>query len=267
MTTASTIFSTAEVSRVAARLWEAERTRVPIPPLSEDPRWTLAGAYAIQQEYIKLKNAGGARRRGRKVGLTSAAMQKMLGVDQPDWGVLLPSMDLSGRTTCSMQQLIQPKIEPEIAFRMHRELRGPGVTLVEALAAIDRVYPSLEIIDSRIADWKIGLVDTVADNASSALFLLGGEGIPVDALDLAALGVTFEKNDEVVATGAGSAVLGHPGAPLAWLANTLAPYGECIEAGEIVMPGALVGAVGVRPGDRVRARFGGLGTIEIEFTE
>ncbi|MCI0622093.1 MAG: fumarylacetoacetate hydrolase family protein [Acidobacteria bacterium] len=255
----------AEHEKIADLLWQAEQQRRPIAPISTDPHWTVTDAYSIQRAYLDRKG-NQQKRAGHKVGLTSIAMQRLLNVNEPDWGVLLSSMDLSGTTSCARHTMIQPKIEPEIAFRMKRDLKGPGVTLVDALAAIDRAYPALEIIDSRIADWKIQLVDTVADNASSAYFTVAGEGVPVHDLDLVSLGMMFSKNGEVVATGAGSAVLGHPAAAVAWLANTLGEFGEALHAGDLVLPGALVAAANVAPGDTFSANFSGLGAVSISFS-
>ena len=250
----------------AAALREAERTRVPIAPLTEtDPGLTVADAYAIQTANIGRRVLAGQLVRGRKVGLSSKAMQDQLGVDEPDFGVLLHDMFVEDGDDVPSGALLQPRVEAEIAFALARDLAGPGVTASMALAAVAGVLPSLEIIDSRVKDWKIKLVDTIADNASSARVVLGGRLTPVAAVDLRLVGVALYRNGELAETGAGAAVLGNPVRCLAWLANKLAGFGARLAAGDVVIPGALHRAVPVAAGDVVRAEFAHLGTVTTRF--
>jgi 2-keto-4-pentenoate hydratase len=197
--------------------------------------------------------------------LTSLAMQEQLGVDQPDFGHLLDSMVLDASERISLDRFISPRIEPEISFVLRHELRGPGLTLDEVAAAVDHAVISLEIIDSRIADWRITLSDTIADNASSGALVLGTGRIDIDAVDLAAAQVTLGHNGATVANGVGAAVLGHPLNGLLWVANMLGSLGQGLEAGSIVMAGSVTKAIAIGPGDTVVADFGSLGTLTTRF--
>lgn len=246
---------------IARSLRDAELAASPIPPL--DGGLTLTDAYAIQRHGRELRLVVGERLVGRKIGLTSVAMQEMLGVDQPDYGCLFETMVLRDGATVSAERLIAPRVEAEIAFVLDRALAGPGVTRDDVLAATSEVLPAIEIIDSRIADWKITIVDTIADNASSAMAVIG-EARPLDGLDLAAIEMTLSAGG-ATETGRGDAVLGHPAEPVAWLANTLAEHGERLEAGDLVLPGALGRAVPVAAGDEARADLGPLGVVTARF--
>ena len=226
---------------------------------------TVADAYAVQLANIDLRRSAGDRVLGRKIGLTSLAMQTQLGVDQPDYGHLLASMGVANGGAVTTAELIAPRIELEIAFLLGRTLEGPGVTVADALAATEAVFPSLEIIDSRIADWKIGLVDTVADNASSGRFVLPSRLTPARDLDLRLVGGIMEINGVLTSWSCGAAALGDPAACLAWLANALAAYGGRLEAGDIVLSGALDKSMPVKPGDVVRAEFDRLGSASVRF--
>jgi 2-keto-4-pentenoate hydratase len=252
----------------AAALRTSEQTGIGGPPLSDTyPGLTVNDAYAIQMININGRVDAGAVIVGHKVGLTAKAMQVLLGVDEPDFGHILDDMVHPSGGTLVIDGFLQPRVEPEIAFRLGRPLRGPNVTVADVLAATDAVCASLEIVDSRIADWKIALVDTIADNASSAGMVLGPDWVPIaDAPDLPYVAVELFVNGDLVDTGLGSAVLGHPAAAVAWLANTLAPLGACLDAGQIILPGSCTSAPFIRPGDRVEARFSGLGTVDVEFT-
>jgi len=257
---------TVPIQSVAEELALAEATQRPIAPLSATyPDMEIADAYAIQAHNIRRRVADGASVRGRKVGLTGLAMQRMLGVDETDYGVLLDDMFVEEGDAVPSSTLIAPRIEAEIAFLMGEDLAGPGVTVATALTAIAGAMPALELIDSRIADWKIGLVDTVADNASSARVVVGGHMVDPRALDLRLTGMVFERNGEVVETGAGAAVLGNPIRCVAWLANKLAEFGEGLRAGDVVLAGALHRAVEVAPGDVFCARFDRLGSVTTRF--
>jgi 2-keto-4-pentenoate hydratase len=258
---------TVDVTLLAGELLAAEAKRAPVTPLST--RYSgldVATAYRVQAEVIRRRLRSGDRVCGHKIGLTSAAMQQLLGVDEPDYGVILDSMCHPNGSTVELAQLIAPKVEAEIAFVIERPLRGPGVGAAEVLAATRHVVPSLEIIDSRVADWRITLVDTVADNASSARVVVGDSPLAPDALELGAVAVSLLRNGEQVSAGMGAAVLGHPALAVAWLVNKLAEYGEGIGPGELVMPGAVSAPTAeLRPGDEVSAVFAGMGTVSVRF--
>ena len=258
---------TQELIRKEAReLYKAEREKTTLRPLTERyPQIAIEEAYRIQLALIEMKKADGAKVVGKKIGLTSKAMQKMLSVDQPDYGHILDNMVLQDSAAFTVRELIQPKIEPEIAFILDQNLKGPGVTPIQVLAATRFVVPALEIIDSRIEGWKIRLCDTIADNASSARVVLGGSPKRIDQVDLKLVGMILEKNGEIVQTGAGGAVLGHPAAAVAWLANAVGQFGVSLEAGEIIMPGALCAAADVSAGDLIQASFDGLGSVSVRF--
>lgn len=209
--------------------------------------------------------AAGARIVGHKVGLTSLAMQQQLGVDQPDFGHLLDDMMHPEGQPVPIGRFIAPKVEPEIAFLLARPLSGPGVTVPAALAAVGAVLPAVEIIDSRIVDWRITLADTIADNASSGGVVVGSRPIPIENLDLRLLGCVMQHNGAPAGVGAGAAVLGSPINALVWLANVLGERGVGLEEGHVVLPGSMTVAVAVEAGDVVTAEFGGLGTLTIRF--
>jgi 2-oxo-3-hexenedioate decarboxylase/2-keto-4-pentenoate hydratase len=248
-------------------LREAAHDVAPIDALSTLlPGLDLADAYAVQQDNIARRLADGASVVGHKVGLTAAAMQRLLGVDEPDFGHLLDDMVHRDGGTVSAAGFCRPRIEPEICFRLARPLRGPGITVEDVLAATDAVAPALEIVDSRIRDWKITLVDTVADNASSAGLVRGAWTRLTDAPDLSAVLVDLVVDGERVASGSGKEVLGHPAAAVAWLANTLAAFGTALEPGHVVLPGAMTTAPFVSAGQKIEARFSALGPVSVTFT-
>ncbi len=252
---------------LADELWEADRTAKPVGPLTErHPELVLGDAYAIQGINIERRVAGGERVIGRKVGLTSRPMQQMLGVDEPDFGVLTNEMFVEDGDLIPIGKLVQPRVEAELAFVMEKDLRGPGVTTAGALAAIAGALPSVEVVDSRVADWKITLVDTVADNASSGMLVVGGRMRKVEELDLRLLGVAVYRHGELIDTGAGAAALGNPARCVAWLANTLGRFGDGLRAGDVVLPGAVHKMVPVRPGDVFRADFAHLGPVTVRFS-
>ena len=255
----------ARLKEVADRLAGAERDRRAIDPPAAQAKLSSADAYRIQMINVERAVAAGRKIVGRKVGLTSLAMQKMLGVDEPDFGHLFEDMVLKSGGECGVGALMLPRVEPEIAFVLARELRGPGVTRADVIAATEYVTPALEIIDTRIRDWKITLADTIADNASSARVVLSAEKSSPTAHDLAEVGMTLEKNGIAVERGVGAAVLGHPAEPVAWLANKLAEFGQTLAAGSIIIPGALCRAVDVTVGDLIVARFDRLGAVSMRF--
>jgi 2-keto-4-pentenoate hydratase len=258
----------AKIDQLARRLYADERAARAGEPLSDAyPDMTVDDAYAVQLGYIAARTAAGARVVGHKVGCTNSVIQQLFNIDEPDYGHLLDDMLMVDGAAISMRSLVQPRVEPEIAFVLRTPLRGPGVTPTHVLLATAGVLPCFEIIDSRIVDWRIKFVDTVADNGSSARCVLGDRLVAVDALDLRLLGVVLERNGEVVATGAGAAALGHPAAAVAWLANTLAARGQFLDAGHIVLPGALTTAPPARAGDVFHASFAGLGTVRCRFVD
>jgi 2-keto-4-pentenoate hydratase len=253
---------------LADELWEADRSAKPVAALTDrHPDLVIEDAYAIQTINIERRVAAGQRVIGRKVGLTSLPMQQMLGVDEPDFGVLTDAMHVEDGDLIDLATLVQPRVEAELAFVMERDLAGPGVTTAVALGAIAGALPAVEIVDSRVADWKIKLVDTVADNASSGLIVLGGRMRPVAELDLRLLGVVVSRGGEMIDTGAGAAALGNPARCVAWLANKLGAFGEGLRAGDVVLPGAVHKMVPVAPGDVFRAEFAHLGAVTVRFSK
>lgn len=259
--------SASAIEQAARDLYEAERNQQPIPPLAETyPGLSASDAYRIQHAVIDRKLKEGARVVGHKIGLTSLAMQQLLGVDQPDFGHILDTMMVADGSALARSSLIYPRVEGEISFVLAEDLRGPGVTAARVLAATRFVMPALEIVDSRIADWKITLCDTIADNASSCRMVMGGRPLAVEGLDLRLMGMVLEKNGEVANTATGAAVLSHPANAVAWLANKLAEFDVTLKAGEVILPGALSAAVTVEAGDSVRATFDHLGSVSVRFT-
>jgi len=250
---------------LARELWEAERAARPIEPLTDRHDLGVADAYAIQSRNIERRVAAGRVVRGRKVGLTSRAMQDFLGVSEPDFGVLLDDMFVDEGDEVPLATLVQPRVEAEMAFVMARDLAGPGVTTTDALAAIAGVLPAIEIVDSRVADWRIRLVDTIADNASSARLVVGGRLTPVTDVDLRLVGMLFHRNGVPIDSGAGAAALGNPARCVAWLANTLVAFGAGLHRDDIVLSGALHRMVPVRPGDVFQADFAHLGIVTVRF--
>lgn len=255
-----------QIETIAKDLHTAERERRVLPVLTNTYQdIDVESAYLIQLQLVALRKADGEQIVGKKIGLTSKAMQTMLNVDQPDYGHIFDSMVLDSGACMAMKELIQPKVEPEIAFVLDKELRGPGVTAVQVLASTRFVLPAIEIIDSRLEGWKIKLCDTIADNASSARIVLGGPPKQVTQVDLRLVGMVMEKNGEVVQTGAGAAALDNPANAVAWLANAVGRFGVSLGAGEVIMPGAVSAAVDVMSGDTIRVSFDGLGTVSTQF--
>lgn len=256
-------------ARAAKLLLDAYASGTPITPLTTlYDGLTIQDAYEIQLRQIESLLQAGRTVKGMKVGLTSAAMQNLLGVRQPDFGHLLDDFFFLEHAPIPLApRFLQPRVEPEIAFVLKRPLHGPGVTVHEAIAAVDFVLPALEIVDSRIADWKISIVDTIADNASSGGVVLGSRPTPLHEVDLRLGGCVFRRNGEVVGTGAGGAVLGSPINSLVWLANTVGALGTGLEAGQVVLPGAVTAMVPVAAGDTFTATFSGLGSVTARFAE
>ena len=256
----------ARIAEAAAALRAARLGRQPIGRVSESHGIAdLAGAYAVAELNQAAHRTAGHRKCGLKVGLTSAAVQKQLGVDQPDFGVLFDDMEYLDGAAVPVARLIQPKVEAEVAFIVGRDLEAERPCYGEFLRCLDHAVAALEIVDSAIADWKITLVDTVADNASSGLYVLGNQPFAVNALSLAELPMVLEKNGQQASTGIGAACLGHPLRAAYWLACTMAARGQGLRAGEVILSGALGPMVPVAAGDRVRATIGALGTVGCDF--
>ena len=254
-----------QISQAAQSLAQAAQDRQPIAALTETyPGITVEEAYAVQSINIQARLQAGGRIVGKKIGLTSPAMQQMLGVGEPDYGQLLEDMLLYQGVDCDTSCLLQPRIEGEIAFVMGQDIMGP-VTPAEVALAVAGVTPALEIIDSRVKDWKIKIQDTVADNASAAAFVIGATLIPLGTLDLRHVGFVLTKNGRLVGTGAGAAVLGSPLQSVAWLLNKMGEMGVGVKAGEIILSGAASAAVDVAAGDSVHLVVDRLGEVACRF--
>ncbi|OLF08966.1 2-keto-4-pentenoate hydratase [Actinophytocola xanthii] len=255
----------------ARQLYEARRRRVPIPPFTEaDPTLGAEEGYLVQQELVRLLVADGDRVVGHKVGLTSRPMQRMFGMDSPDYAPVLASTLHGSPAELSMSGFIAPKIEAEIVFVLGDELRGPGVSITDASRAVAGVAAAVEIVDSRIVDWRIGLADTVADLASNGAVATSGRLVPLDRLsnmDTRLIGMVMTRNGELVDTGAGAAALGDPVGVIAWLANTLGERGVVLEAGHLIMTGALHAAAPMAAGDVFLAEFDELGPVTVRVVE
>lgn len=254
----------------ADALWQAGRSCQPVAPVREQieavaPGNSLACAYAVQQLVNARRLEGGARLVGRKIGLTSRAVQKQLGVDSPDFGALFADMAAGDGEEIDISRLIQPKVEAEVALVLARDLPYEKHTVADLIAATAYLLPSIEVVDSRIADWKIGLLDTVADNASAARFVLGMRPVALSSVDLADCGMVMERKGEQVSVGGGAACLGHPLNAALWLADTMARMGTPLVAGDIVMTGALGPMVVAQPGDVFVAHIEGLGSVRAAF--
>lgn len=252
-------------SLVGRNLWEALKKRSPMPPLIDTyPGLSIDDAYEISRAMLAAREADGEIVVGKKIGVTSKPVQDMLGVHQPDFGFLTDAMQVrDGKVDCS--KLIAPRAEAEIAFRLKADLKGPGVSGADVLAATESVMACFEIVDSRIRDWKIAIEDTVADNASCGVFVLGDTEADPSELDLAALKAVVTKNGKPLSEGLGSAVQGAPENAVAWLANTLGTYGIPFRAGEIILSGSVVPLEPVVAGDKMSVAIDGLGKCEVEF--
>jgi 2-keto-4-pentenoate hydratase len=262
----------ADAATALDRLAAARATRRPCAPVRDLlPAGDVGAAYAVQSAWVADQVAAGARVVGRKVGLSNPVVQAQFGVGQPDFGVLLDTMACAARTPVESDRTLQPKIEAEIAFVLAEDLDGDVIGRAEVAAATAYVVAALEIVDSRIAGWDISIVDTIADNASSGLFVLGDRKQGLGRLDLADCVMTMRKGGEgggdVVSTGTGAAVLGHPLASVAWLAATVRDLGRPLRAGEIILSGSLGPMVPVAPGDVFLADISGLGQVSATFTE
>jgi 2-oxopent-4-enoate/cis-2-oxohex-4-enoate hydratase len=256
------------LSSYADELHAALRGRHTVPPLSgRDPALTIDDAYAISLDLLGRRQREGERVVGKKIGVTSKAVQDMLGVHQPDFGFLTDRMEVVGEIIdIDKFGLIQPRAEAEIAFFLKTALNGPGVTAADVLAATESIAPCFEIVDSRITDWKIGIVDTVADNASCGVFAIGEARADPRRHDLPGLHVTVTKNGAPLSEGYGSAVQGSPLEAVAWLANTLGRHGVSLDAGNVILSGSLVPLAPARSGDVFEMSLGGVGRCTIRFS-
>lgn len=247
---------------VAAVLRTARATRTPVAPVSSTHGIEgLEAAYAVADLNTQARLAEGQRIVGLKVGLTSKAVQEQLGVDQPDFGVLFDDMEYLSGQDVPASRLMQPKIEAEIAFVVGSDLAGTTPSYAEFLACLVYALPALEIVDSAIADWKIRLVDTVADNASCGVYVLGDQPVLLGQLSLGDLGMCLTKNGTTASVGTGSACLGHPLRAAYWLACTMAARGQGLKAGQVILSGALGPMVPVAAGDHIHAQIGALGSV------
>lgn len=247
------------------RLLAAQHSGHPVAPVRDLLGTTdIEAAYAVQREFVRRREEAGAVVVGRKIGLTAQAVQRQMGVGQPDFGVLLGDMDVSGVRPIRTQRLLQPKIEAEIAFVLRHDLTEFDSDTV--WAAVDYAVAALEIVDSRIADWNITITDTIADNASSGLFVLSETRLGLDEFQPRDVSMRLFRDGAQVSEGTGAACLGDPLAALAWLAETAAAFGDPLRAGQVVLSGALGPMVAVAPGDRFRAEIGALGEVRAEFS-
>lgn len=254
------------VAQAALALRQARAERRTIAPISASHGLQgLAAAYAVAEINTKHRLSEGRRIVGKKVGLTAKAVQQQLGVDQPDFGMLFDDMEYLDGDDVPAARLIQPKVEAEVAFVMGRDVPGAAPSWAEFLTCVTYALPAIEIVDSAITDWRIGLVDTVADNASSGLYVLGDQPVVVGALSLAGIGMTMRKNGHVVAVGTGAACLGHPLRAAYWLARTMAAREQPLRAGEVILSGALGPMVPAVTGDLVHADLGQLGSVSFRL--
>ncbi|WP_299562351.1 2-keto-4-pentenoate hydratase [uncultured Mycolicibacterium sp.] len=260
------MLSTQVRQELAAELAQAERSRVPITPLTDrHPDIDVVDAYEIQLINIRQRVAEGARVVGHKVGLSSEAMQKMMGVDEPDYGHLLDEMEVFEDKPVPTGRYLYPRVEVEVGFVLAEDLPGAGCTEADVLAATEAFVPAIELIDTRITDWKIKLCDTIADNASSAGFVLGKARVAPSDIDIKAIDAVLTRNGEVVAEGRSDAVLGNPVTAVAWLARKVADFGVRLKAGDIVLPGSCTRAIDALPGSHFVADFTGLGSVQLTF--
>ncbi len=260
--------TTQDIAEASARLLEAAARRVPCAPVrdligSND----IGAAYAVQALGTADRLASGAVITGRKIGLTSEAVQRQIGVDQPDLGYLFADMEFVPSDVIPMDRLLQPKAEAEVAFVLARDIPDGEITREELRAAIAYVVPALEIVDSRIADWDITFGDTVADNGSSALYVLGEQRVSLDAIEPVDVEMIMSRNGEQVSEGTGAACLGDPLNAVHWLARTAADFGDPLRAGQVILSGALGPMTAIGPGDTVTAVLTGLGTVTATFAK
>jgi 2-keto-4-pentenoate hydratase len=251
---------------LADRLWRAQAERTPIPPITDErPDLTVEDAYSIQTYNVGRRVSEGRVIRGRRLGRTNQPRQQVLGVGKPDFGVLLDDMFVDEGEEVVLADLLQPRVVATMAFVMGADLTGPGITVADALTAVAGVLPAIEVVDSRIADWRVRLVDTVADNASAGKVVLGGRITPVTDVDLRLVGLLLYRNGLPIESAAGAAALGSPARCVAWVARELGSTGRGLRRGDIVLAGPLHRLVPVRPADHFRVEFAHLGAVTAQF--
>lgn len=257
----------AEVQNIGSQLYDALRSRAPLTPLTERfSQMTIEDAYAASLEFLALREADGERVVGKKIGVTSQAVQEMLGVFQPDFGFLTDAMDRSADGVVPIEgQLIAPRIEAEIGFRLKSVLTGPGITENDVLKATDYVFPCFEVVDSRIMDWRISIQDTIADNASCGVFVMGKATCNPRALNLPGIRIRVWKNGDLECEGFGSAVQGNPLTAVAWLANTLGSRGVTLNAGDLILSGSVTPLLPAVAGDSFEMELEGVGRANATF--
>lgn len=254
------------IADLAAQFIAAEDQHAPLEPISARyPDLSAEDAYRVQQALIERRVRRGEKVVGKKIGATNEAVQRKFGLTSPLYGYLFASQQVPSGGTIALAQLIQPRLECEVAFRLKQDLAGPGITAVEVLAATQAVMASFEIPDARTRDWNLGMREFIADNGASARFVLGERQLPVPAVDLANLTVVLKRNGEQIAEASSAAVMGNPANAVAWLANKLTEHGSRLHAGEIVMSGTVTPLFPIAAGDTFEALFDQLGSVSVEF--
>lgn len=257
---------TSPIEQAARQLFAAQASRTPCPPVRGLlPEGDLAAAYAVQNLNVQRAEKDGRRIVGRKIGLTAKSVQKQLGVDQPDYGILFADMEVQDGETIAWDRVLQPKAEAEVALVLERDLDRKDTTLTELVAATAYLLPAIEVVGSRVANWDISILDTIADNASSGAYVLGATPKKLADVDLRLCGMAMFRSGEPVSVGAGAACLGHPLNAALWLARTMAKVGRPLQAGNVVLTGALGPMVAARSGDVIEARIEGLGSVTAAF--
>ena len=259
-------FTEAQIQHYGDELYNALITRTTVAPLlAREPLITIDDAYRIQQRMVARRLEAGEHIVGKKIGVTSKAVQDMIGVTRPDFGQLTSGMAFVEGQDVSLAGLIQPKAEAEVAFVLKHDLKGPGITATDVIRATDYVVPCFEIVDSRVTDWKIKIQDTIADNAAFGAIVLGGRIFRPFDIDVRWVAATLSKNGVIEESGVSAAIMGHPAAGIAWLVNKLAPLGEGLRNGDIVLGGSFTRPVDIAPGDVIFADYGPLGSIGVSF--